>query len=427
MGGIRYFETDANRGLFCRPDKIQRLSINGAPQRKSLNDLLRQSTIGTDSILTKYFHFVFDTEEAPAVRTVTRKDSSSSTKNLQKGDRVVISGTKLGTVQYIGKTHIDESTWCGVRLDGPFGKHDGKIKGVRYYQCPPLFGLFARLRDVEKVPMNPVDTRQSFVSTDSVNQDQDSPSQDSNLSESSHSSNNHNLYPSRSPMKTRQPSTSTDLTLIETALSSQIAQLRETIRDKDLLIEKLKKQTEQVRLEDSHTTEKIRQMETHIAQLQHRYETTENENLDLIKEQTELKQRLDELPDEFLIPDDHRLVSLENIQIYEQCQEKVRELELINQQLTHDYQSNDNQTNTFNDQYLHEIESLKLQITDLQNRGEDFSINTTLLFDHSTFSEQLFKTQLAAKETFYQQQSEEYQSKITQLTKDDADVFLLIN
>lgn len=43
----RYFETDPNHGLFCRPDKVQHVSINGMrSQRNSLDINLRTSVTG---------------------------------------------------------------------------------------------------------------------------------------------------------------------------------------------------------------------------------------------------------------------------------------------------------------------------------------------------------------------------------------------
>ena len=47
-GGIRYFQTDANRGLFCRPNKIQRLPVNDSSQRNALYNPSRSSIIGTN-------------------------------------------------------------------------------------------------------------------------------------------------------------------------------------------------------------------------------------------------------------------------------------------------------------------------------------------------------------------------------------------
>jgi dynactin complex subunit len=50
--GVRYFETDANHGLFCRADKVKHLSINGAPQRNSIQIPSRLSTIGINKLDT---------------------------------------------------------------------------------------------------------------------------------------------------------------------------------------------------------------------------------------------------------------------------------------------------------------------------------------------------------------------------------------
>ncbi len=53
--GIRYFETDADRGLFCRPDKVQRLSLNGASQRTSLSNSSRLTMIGINQFSFERF------------------------------------------------------------------------------------------------------------------------------------------------------------------------------------------------------------------------------------------------------------------------------------------------------------------------------------------------------------------------------------
>ncbi len=57
-GGVRYFETDPNRGLFCRPDKVQRLSINTGPQRHSLYNPSRLSTIGINSVIKTIYSYL---------------------------------------------------------------------------------------------------------------------------------------------------------------------------------------------------------------------------------------------------------------------------------------------------------------------------------------------------------------------------------
>jgi dynactin complex subunit len=313
--------------------------------------------------------------------TTIDKEDLSSTKNLQIGDRVIVQGTKFGMLKYIGKIHIDEGIWCGVKLDSPSGKHDGKVDGVRYFQCPHRFGLFAPLHHVEKILRDRTEARQSILSIDSNNDNLDSLSQDSNLSEFSVSSNNTNQFPLQSPKIIRQKSSTTDLTPMETSLSSQVAQLAEKIREKDLLIRKLEQQTEKDHLEDFQTKEKINEMEKHIIQLQQQYETTENENLNLIKEQFELKQRLDDLQD----LDDDSLLSSDEIQLYEKTKEKVLELESINQKLIQEKQSNERQVNDL----LNELKRYKENIVpDLEKQCQllEFQSQNQSIFLFSSYS-----------------------------------------
>ena len=232
-GGIRYFETEPNHGLFCRRDKVQRLS---------LNDPSRLSTAS-------------DARNASANNSI----DSSSLKDLHIGDRVIISGNKYGTLKYIGKIHIAEGIWCGIKLDGPLGKHNGKVSGTRYFTCPHRFGLFAPLHRVEKVITNTRESRtvarQSMISTSSCDNRPSSPSasQDSNMSEFSLSSNSHEHFQPRSPIKTQ---------LTYSTNSTEILQLNEIIKEKNLFIEKLQQQeNEKDRLQSFHTTQKLDQME----------------------------------------------------------------------------------------------------------------------------------------------------------------------
>ncbi|OMP14197.1 hypothetical protein COLO4_00190 [Corchorus olitorius] len=66
--------------------------------------------------------------------------------NIKVGDRCEIEpGEKRGVVKYVGQAEaLGPGFWIGVQFDEPFGKHDGRVKGTRYFQCPPLCGAMVR-------------------------------------------------------------------------------------------------------------------------------------------------------------------------------------------------------------------------------------------------------------------------------------------
>jgi len=50
---------------------------------------------------------------------------------VKVGDRVVVSGNKVGTARYVGSTEFAKGDWVGVELDEPLGKNDGCVQGKR--------------------------------------------------------------------------------------------------------------------------------------------------------------------------------------------------------------------------------------------------------------------------------------------------------
>ncbi|XP_021747086.1 tubulin-folding cofactor B-like isoform X2 [Chenopodium quinoa] len=66
--------------------------------------------------------------------------------NIKVGDRCQVQpGDKRGIVKYVGQAeNLGPGFWVGVQYDEPLGKHDGLVKGTRYFECPPLHGAMVR-------------------------------------------------------------------------------------------------------------------------------------------------------------------------------------------------------------------------------------------------------------------------------------------
>eukprot|EP01083_Nonionella_stella_P039033 106149_1 len=60
------------------------------------------------------------------------------------GDTVELRSGKIGTVRFIGPVHFAKGNWIGVELHNASGEHDGAVRGVRYFTCPPTRGIFVK-------------------------------------------------------------------------------------------------------------------------------------------------------------------------------------------------------------------------------------------------------------------------------------------
>lgn len=83
----------------------------------------------------KHLHGVFTKlEKLTKINQVTEAVTNDvPSTDLEIGDRVVVSGTKIGTVRYVGSTGFAKGEWAGVELDEPLGKNDGAVAGRRYF------------------------------------------------------------------------------------------------------------------------------------------------------------------------------------------------------------------------------------------------------------------------------------------------------
>ena len=66
------------------------------------------------------------------------------------GDRVIVNGSKLGTLRFCGTTDFAPGVWAGVEYDEEEGKNDGTVKGVMYFKCPRNHGVFVLANKVAK-------------------------------------------------------------------------------------------------------------------------------------------------------------------------------------------------------------------------------------------------------------------------------------
>ncbi|KAK1431365.1 hypothetical protein QVD17_07822 [Tagetes erecta] len=66
--------------------------------------------------------------------------------NIKVGDRCQVEpGEKRGVVKFVGRAEaLGPGFWVGIQYDEPLGKHDGLVKGTRFFECPPLHGAMVR-------------------------------------------------------------------------------------------------------------------------------------------------------------------------------------------------------------------------------------------------------------------------------------------
>lgn len=100
------------------------------------------------------------------------------------GDRVLVnatSGTKLGTLQYLGAADFAPGRWAGIELDEALGKNDGSVAGKRYFKCEMKYGLFAPIHKISPAPLSALKIQKKAATkkTGALNRQKSSGSQES--------------------------------------------------------------------------------------------------------------------------------------------------------------------------------------------------------------------------------------------------------
>ncbi|KAG8368432.1 hypothetical protein BUALT_Bualt15G0044800 [Buddleja alternifolia] len=87
--------------------------------------------------------------------------------NIRVGDRCQVEpGEKRGVVKFVGRAEtLAAGFWVGIQYDEPLGKHDGMVKGKRYFDCPPLCGGMVR---PDKVKVGDFPERDPFEEEDEI-------------------------------------------------------------------------------------------------------------------------------------------------------------------------------------------------------------------------------------------------------------------
>ncbi|XP_061606675.1 CAP-Gly domain-containing linker protein 2 [Phyllopteryx taeniolatus] len=166
VGGIRYFECQPLQGIFTRPSKLTRQPVaegSDSLSTESLcahNQTLQGGGGGGCPVGQRAAVPLRDGLLNSAIKTGNESGSNMSDsgsvkkggdKDLKAGDRVLVGGSKMGVIRYMGETDFAKGEWCGVELDEPLGKNDGAVAGTRYFQCLPKFGLFAPIHKVIRI------------------------------------------------------------------------------------------------------------------------------------------------------------------------------------------------------------------------------------------------------------------------------------
>ncbi|XP_061818705.2 CAP-Gly domain-containing linker protein 2 isoform X2 [Nerophis lumbriciformis] len=161
VGGVRYFECQALQGIFTRPSKLTRqLAAEGSDSHSteslSAHNLQGGGASSGQRVVVPLREGLLNS----AVKTGNESGSNMSDsgsvkkggdKDLRVGDRVLVGGSKMGVIRYMGETDFAKGEWCGVELDEPLGKNDGAVAGTRYFQCLHKFGLFAPIHKVIRI------------------------------------------------------------------------------------------------------------------------------------------------------------------------------------------------------------------------------------------------------------------------------------
>nr|XP_057944305.1 CAP-Gly domain-containing linker protein 2 isoform X2 [Doryrhamphus excisus] len=291
VGGVRYFECQALQGIFTRPSKLARQPVAEGSDGHSTEALSAHNLQGGGApsgqrVVVPLRESVLNSAAKTGNESGSNMSDSGSVKkggdkDLRVGDRVLVGGSKMGVIRYMGETDFAKGEWCGVELDEPLGKNDGAVAGTRYFQCLPKFGLFAPIHKVIRIGFpstSPAKAKKSKRMAMGVSSLAHSPSS-SSISSVSSVASSVGGRPSRTGLLTETSSR------YARKISGTTA-LQEALKEKQQHIEQLLAERDLERAEMAKATSHICEVEKEMSTLksQHMQYVTENEsNLQQIK------------------------------------------------------------------------------------------------------------------------------------------------
>ncbi|XP_074466086.1 CAP-Gly domain-containing linker protein 2 isoform X2 [Sebastes fasciatus] len=288
VGGVRYFECQPLQGIFTRPSKLTRQPVGEGSDSlscESLSALNLSHQSGNGAAPGQ--RVVMPLREGLLNSTVKTGNESGSNmsdsgsvkkggdKDLRVGDRVLVGGSKMGVIRYMGETDFAKGEWCGVELDEPLGKNDGAVAGTRYFQCLHKFGLFAPIHKVIRIGFpstSPAKAKKSKRMAMGVSSLVHSPSS-SSISSVSSVASSVGGRPSRTGLLTETSSR------YARKISGTTA-LQEALKEKQQHIEQLLAERDLERADMARANSRICEVEKelNVLKVQHMQYVTENEN-----------------------------------------------------------------------------------------------------------------------------------------------------
>ncbi|XP_019135146.2 CAP-Gly domain-containing linker protein 2 isoform X2 [Larimichthys crocea] len=321
VGGVRYFECQPLQGIFTRPSKLTRQPVGEGSDSHSTDSLSAQNqTQQGGSGAPPGQRVVVPLREGllnSAVKTGNESGSNMSDsgsvkkggdKDLRVGDRVLVGGSKMGVIRYMGETDFAKGEWCGVELDEPLGKNDGAVAGTRYFQCLPKFGLFAPIHKVIRIGFpstSPAKAKKSKRVAMGVSSLAHSPSS-SSISSVSSVASSVGGRPSRAGLLTETSSRYarkiSGTTALQEALKEKQQHIEQLLAERDLERADMAKATshiceveKELNVMKAQHVQYVTENESTLQQVKGMLATTEKDKLELANQLEEEKRKVEDL------------------------------------------------------------------------------------------------------------------------------------